>query len=78
MNKMKSKLSVLVDIYRKHLGKRKRMISVSIILAYPVRMLLLSYVMIVWLGYPIWAPLYRHTKPDMTMKEVHSILAWNC
>jgi hypothetical protein len=54
------------------------MISVSIILAYPVRMLLLSYVMIVWLGYPIWAPLYRYTEPDMTMKEVHSILAWNC
>jgi len=78
MHKMKSKLSVLVDIYRKHLGKRKRMIFVSIILAYPVWMLLLCYVMIVWPGYPIWAPLYRHTEPDMTMKEVHSIWAWNC
>ena len=75
---MKLKIMIFIDRFRKDLGKRKRLVLVSIILAYPIWMLLLSYIMIVWPGYPFWALLYRYTEPDTTMQEEFSIWAWNC
>ncbi len=75
---MKSKILVFIDRFRNYLGKRKRFVLTSVILAYPIWMLLLSYVMIIWPGYPIWALLYRYTEPETTMQEEFSIGAWNC
>ncbi len=57
--------------FRKYLGKRWRLVLVSVILAYPIWMWLLLHV------YPIHAPLYREIEPDMTTQEEVSRWAWN-